>query len=204
MAVISNIIDAFRRFGSFTQKAAIRRQDEQLDGMKIVERRHHVSRSELGSSEFFVATVEPRSETIKPLTELELAPIFENAERIDDFFTAFLAERGDCHFLTSLDCAFGVWRESEDKKGYSSEAVIEIAGAAFGNYCVDNLDMRWIWIDDDLGRAIAVQGRAKNFRGFPFDAIMKRIPTGEYGFFTSIFICLKEASEQNSVAPNAT
>ena len=197
MSIVTNVIDAIRKFGTSMQKTAIQRQDEQLENKQVVDRRRHVARSNLGQSPQFVATIEPIPETVVPLTPDELAPILENAARVGDFITAFGGHRSNSGLLDELDVAFGVWSEETDKKGYSSEAVIEIAGAAFGKFCADSLNMRWIRITDVDGTAIAVQGRAKDFRGFPYAAISKRIPKGEYGFFKPIYISLQDAAERD-------
>jgi Domain of unknown function (DUF3806) len=204
VAVITTIIDALRRLGAATQKTAIQRQDEQLKGMKVIERRRHVARSELGTSAQFVATTEPVPETVVPLTNDELTPIIENAALIGSFVEAFLGRPIGTDLLEDMDAAFGAWMESQDRGGYIDEAVVEIAGAAFGAMCVDNLDMRWVRVDDHLGTAIAVQGRAKDFRGFPYAAISKRIPLGEYGFFKGIYISLQDAADRDWAVPGAT
>src|ERR1700757_3254968 len=123
MAIVTNIIDALRKFGSPTQKSAIQRQDEQLQGKRVLDRRRSVARSELGESSQFVATTEPVAETVAPLTDEELAPILENATLADAFVVAFLGHGLSDQFLDNLDRAFGVWSEATDKKGYSNEAV---------------------------------------------------------------------------------
>ncbi|WP_157994267.1 DUF3806 domain-containing protein [Peristeroidobacter agariperforans] len=197
MAIISNIIDALRKFGSATQKTALQRQDEQLDGKRVIDRRRYVARSELGQSSQFVATTEAEPETIVPLTERELAPILENAALVEDFVVAFLGTGLSDQLLDNLDSAFGAWMRATDKKGYSDEAVIEIAGAAFGAFCAQSLDMRWIRLTDNYGTALALQGRSKDFRGFPYQAISKRIPSREYGFFKPIYISLQDAARRD-------
>jgi hypothetical protein len=197
VSIVTNIIDAIRKLGTPTQKTAIQRQDEQLQNKRVVERRRQVARSSLGASPQFVATIEPIPETVVPLTAEELAPILANAALVADFIAAFCGHLSGNGLLDDLDEAFGGWGRETDRKGYSSEAVIEIAGAAFGQFCADTLDMRWIRITDVDGTAIAVQGRAKDFRGFPYAAISKRIPTGEYGFFKPIYISLQDAVERD-------
>lgn len=201
MAIITTIIDALRRFGAPTQKTAILRQDEQLQGRTVLERRPYVSRSELGSSSGFVATLDHLPETVRLLADDELAPILENAALIDGFVLAFLARHVGDDLLADLDAAFGAWMESGEKNGYTDEAVVEIVGAAFGKLCAESLNMRWVRIDDDLGAAIAVQGAIKDFRCFPYAAISKRIPLGEYGFFKGIFITLQDAAAGDRAAP---
>lgn len=194
MTIITTIIDAFRKFGRPTQKTAIQRQDEQLQGKGVANRRLHVARSELGQTPAFVATVEKTPETIVPLTDVELAPIHENASLVDAFIATFMGPGLGGEFLDNLDGAFRAWMEATEKHGYSKDAVVAIAGAAFGKYCAEKLDMRWILLTDEYGASIAIQGRSKDFRGFPYDAISKRIPVSEFGFFKPIYITLQDAS----------
>jgi hypothetical protein len=196
MGIVTTVIDALRRFGSPTQRTAIERQDEQLKGKRIIGRRRHVARSELGHTSTFVATTEPEPEAVVVLSEEELIPIHENAELVRSFLSAFLGRRASEQFLDDLDDAFGAWSESNDKKGYTTEAVVEIVGAAFGKFCAETLGMRWIRLTDAGGTAIAIQGITKDFRGFPYHAISKRIPSGEYGFFKPIYISLQDAAER--------
>jgi hypothetical protein len=203
MGIVTAMIDALRRLGSPTQKTAIERQDEQLQGRHVIERRRHVARSELGQTSMFVATIEAVAETVQPLTAEELTPILENAESAGAFLSAFLMRSPSEHLLDDLDEAFGAWSAADDKKGYANEAVIEIVGAAFGMLCAENLDMRWVRIADADGTALAVQGRTKDFRGFPYHAISKRIPSGEYGFLKPIYISLQDAARGEWKPTNA-
>lgn len=194
MAIVTTIIDALRKFGSATQKSAIQRQDEQLDGLAVANRRVHVARSELGQATAFVATAEKEREAVSPLTQNERQPILENAALADAFVAAFLGHGLGDEFLDNLDLAFEAWTKAKDKKGYSSKAVIQIAGAAFGCFCVEQLGMRWVNLVDKYGSAIAIQGLSKDFRGFPFETVSKRIDIGEHGFFKPVYITLQETS----------
>lgn len=203
MTIVTPIMDALRNFGSPTQKTAIQRQDEQLQGKCVVDRRLHVARSELGQTPAFVATVEKVSETVVPLTDVDLTPIHENASLGDAFIAAFAGHGLGAEFLDNLDNAFGAWVEATEKQGYSNDAVVAIAGAAFGRYCAEKLDMRWVLVTDEYGAAIAIQGRTKDFRGFPYDAISKRISVGEYGFFKPIYITLQDTAGFDGGQSNA-
>jgi hypothetical protein len=142
MGIVTTVIDALRRFGSPTQKTAIERQDRQLQGKEVIERRREVARSELGHASTFVATTQAEPETIVPLAAEELAPIIENAELVNAFLDAFLGRAPGEHFLDDLDDAFRAWTEANEKQGYSNEAVVEIVGAAYGRFCVETLGMR--------------------------------------------------------------
>lgn len=201
MAIISSILDAIRKFGSTSEKAALERQDEQLRGKVVTHRRRDIARSELGHASQLVATVEAEPETIGPLTQEEMALILQNAASADFFVIEFLGAGLETGFLDRLDSAFCAWTQATDRKGYSEEAVIEILGAAFGAFCAQSLDMRWIRVKDIQGTAIAIQGRSRDFRGFPYEAISKRIASGEYGFFKSIFIALQDASQRDLKPP---
>jgi Domain of unknown function (DUF3806) len=196
MGIVTNIIDALRRFGSPTQKTAIERQDRQLQGKQVIERRREVSRSELGHTPTFVATTKAEPETVVPLSAEELAAIIENAELVGAFLDAFLGQARGEHFLDDLDDAFSAWTEASEKQGYTNEAVIQIVGAAYGRFCVETLGMRWIRLTDADGTAVAIQGITKDFRGFPFHVISKRIPVREHGFFKPIYISLQDASRR--------
>lgn len=71
MGLITDILDAIRRIGSPTQRSALKRQDAQLDGKIVTDRRREMARSSLGTTEQFVATTEPVPETIRPFNEEE-------------------------------------------------------------------------------------------------------------------------------------
>jgi hypothetical protein len=184
MGKVTSIIDALRRIGRPTVKNAIRRQDEQLADRVVL------SRQKRGDS--FQATIEPIPETIVPLTEEETRPIRENAAAIAGFLRAFGVDSTPRWSLRDLDYAFQMWLESSDKRGYADDAVIEIAGAAFGQYCIEHLDMRWMRQTDKYGTSIGLQGSQRDFRAFPFHTIEKRLPDREFGFFQPVFDLIKD------------
>lgn len=204
MSIVTSIIDALRKFGSATQQSAVRRQDQQLEGKTVVERSRKVARSELGQAEGIVATIEPEPETITLLEESILEQIANNAALADGFAKAFLGRGLSNNVLDDLDSAFFAWAVAPDKRGFQSDDVIEIAGAAFGSFCVETLDMRWVHITGQFGEAIAIQGRFKDFRGYPYHSISKRIDAEEHGFFKPIYISLQNASKGDLKVPNAT
>ena len=195
MGSISNILDAIRRFREPTQKSALRRQDDRLRGKDVSNRRREVHRSSLGATETFVATVAPTPETIAPLTDGEIGPIAENATLCEQFISCFLKSDRRGIELAHLDSAFELWATAEHKRGYSRDEVIELTGAAFGKLCADSFGMRWIRLSDCDGTVVALQGRAKDFRAFPYQSVSKRIDDGEYGFFRLVFISVEAASK---------
>jgi hypothetical protein len=59
MGVVTNVIEALHRIGSPTQKAALRRQDAQLVGKKVLGRRRVIIDGEFGRAHEFLATTAP-------------------------------------------------------------------------------------------------------------------------------------------------
>lgn len=203
MGLITNILDAIRRIGSPTQRSALRRQDAQLDGKIVTDRRRDMARSSLGTTEQFVATTEPVPETIRPFNEEETRAIEENSALLPELFRVFLGHSPDAWGPDDFDAAFASWAEAADRKGYEEEAVVQIIGAAFGQYCARTLDMRWVVITDQNGSAAALRGTRKDYRSFPFHAIWKRIRDREQGFFRPIYISLEEAAGKDWAATDA-
>lgn len=64
MGVVSNIIDALRRIGKPPEKSAIARQDRQLEGKEVLERRREIIRGPEGNVPAFIATTKPTPETV--------------------------------------------------------------------------------------------------------------------------------------------
>ena len=196
MGIVTTIVDALRRIGTPTQKSAIERQDEYLGDRTIIGQRFDTVRSELGQAQVFVATVESDEETVTLLSAEQLASILAAASRVDDFLAVFVQPDASDFFLDRLDDAFTEWINAADPLGYSSDDVIEITGSAFGRFCVDTLDLHWVELVDRYGRSIAVQRDGGRVRGFPFNAVAKRIQSQERGFFKSIYIALEDVSSR--------
>ena len=197
MGIVTSILDALRRQGRPTQRSALRRLDQQLDGQVVLERGRNVARSELGLAEQFTARVQAYEQRVTPLSGDELGAIESNAALAFGFAAAFGVHPSETLSLDDLDATFANWLASEDQKDYDSRAVVELLGAAFGMYCVTNLDMRWVTVEDSQGTAIAVQGRKTSFFGFPYHSIEKRIAAGETGFFRAVYIGLQDAAGQD-------
>lgn len=198
MGIVSNIIDALRRIGTPTERSAITRQDRHLDGKEVLERNRRIVRDPLGDAQVFVATTKPVAETVHVLTDEEVRPLRENAAYGIEFLKAFGAHSGTDWTLEDLDAAFASWLNAPDRRGYTDEAVIELLGAMFGHYCNSQLNMRWIKLTDQDGTTLAVDGVLKEFRGFPYQTISKRIADWEHGFFRPVFSLLKRSEEEAS------
>jgi hypothetical protein len=201
MGIVSNILDAIRRVGKPTQRSALSRQDAHLQGKIVRERRREMDRSRSGTTESFVATIEQVPETIRPFSDDEIRAIEENSALLPQFFAVFLGQSSASWGLDELDAAFASWAAATDRAGYDDEAVVDILGAAFGQYCARTLDMRWVVVTDQDGSAAALRGASKDFRAFPFHSIGKRIRDREEGFFKPIYISLEQAAAGDWACP---
>jgi len=198
MGVVTNIIDALRRIGSPTQKAALKRQDAQLEGKEVLGRRQENIDGEFGRVHAFTATVTPVEESVVILSADEIHRINENVVYGVQFLEAFGVASGENWTLTDLDSAFEAWVLAIDKLGFTDEAVIELLGAMFGHYCVVQLNMRWIKLSDADGTTLAVEGVNREFRGFPFQTISKRITDSECGFFVPVFALMADSATKGN------
>ncbi len=104
--------------------------------------------------ERFVAQIAPTEEAIVVLSADERGECSP--------YTAFIQS---LHLLSEgdwthqdLDAAFAAWLQAPDKLGYTDEAVVEILGAGFGQYCARRLNMRWIRLIDRHGTDLGLQG----------------------------------------------
>jgi len=199
MGVVTNIIDALRRIGSATQKAALKRQDAQLVGKEVLERRQVSIDGQFGRANAFIATTAPIAESVVIISEDEVRPIDENVVFGGHFLEACGIPGDGKWTLTDLDAAFKSWLEAPDKRGFSDEAVIELLGAMFGHHCIVNLNMTWIKLSDADGTTLAVEGVNRKFRGFPFQTISKRIAESEFGFFVPVFALMASNSAEADV-----
>jgi hypothetical protein len=161
-----------------------------------------MSRSASGTTESFIATIEPLPESIRPFNEAETQAIEENSVLLPEFFRVFLGRSPEVWGPDDLDAVFVSWTTATDRRGYEDETVVQLLGAAFGQYCARKLDMTWVVITDQDGSAAAIRGARKDYRAFPFHAIWKRIRDQENGFFKPIYISLEEAAAKDWAATN--
>lgn len=184
-----------RRPGS---RGAAQRQEDYLHGQDVKDRRWVKHETPEGTVNTRVATLDPQAETVAPVDAETLAGLQQNAEMalrfVHDHVASFSAPAWS---LQDLDDAFAAWTSRGDKDACPPSAVEAIVSAAFGEYCVRTLGMRWVSITDAYGQALAVEGagsgeKYKDIRSFPFAAVGKRIDSGESQFLVGIFRVLQD------------
>lgn len=189
MSTVSNILEALRRIGSPSEKSALRRQDQHLHGMEVIDRGRIIARHGEETVTGFHATVEPYPEGVTELTSAEIEPINSNASLASSLFEQFDVDPA-AHMLDKLDQAFESWLYAPNRFGFLDEDIVEILGASFGNYCNETLEMKWVKVTDQYGVSVAIDGNGFEFRGFPYDSIRKRIADSEHTFFRGIYVAL--------------
>ena len=95
-----------------------------------------------------------------------------------------------------MDRAFSAWQLSADKGRFTSDKVVEITGAAFGEYCNQQLKTHWRLISDPVGRQAAIRSPNNRVTGWPFSTVRKRIHAGESGFFAPVYESLRRSVEE--------
>jgi hypothetical protein len=207
MGIVTNTIVAMRRIGSSSQKSALKRQHEFLANKPVHDRRVEVNSTDGKGMQSFVATIDPVPESLRPFDSGELSAIEENAAQVSVLSQRYLGKTVARPTPDALDAIFAAWAHSPERSATSDEEIVQILGAAFGRHCIAALNMRWVVVTDSDGSAAAIQGVAKDLRGFPFHSIWKRISDNEQDFFVPIFLSLQKqsaASREAPVSPNTS
>src|SRR5262245_27515514 len=89
VAIISNIIDAVRKFGRSTQRTALRRLDHGLEGRQVLGIEQRTVRDSSGTTSMFVGTTAPVPEKVEILSPEQVAPIVETAQYGLNFLRAY-------------------------------------------------------------------------------------------------------------------
>ena len=183
-------LNAWRMPGA---RSAIQRQEQYLEGKGASDRRWKTLDTPEGAVTARVATHTPVDQTVVPFPDDALAAVTESAALAMAFVHAHLRRfDGPTWSLQDLDDAFANWSLHGDKEYYTADAVEQIVGSAFGEFCVRALGMRWVLVTDAYGTAAAVEAARRNsginaLRSFPFAVVNKRISAGESHFLMGIF-----------------
>lgn len=92
--------------------------------------------------------------------------------------------------LKDVDEAFRVW-QTEKKRHYTQQQVVEILGAYLGNKLASDFQMEWVLVTDSYGTDFAVRGKKQEVMSFPFSSVSKRIQNKEYDFIEGVYYTVK-------------
>jgi hypothetical protein len=149
-----------------------------------------------GKVENIVATRPLWPETVEDPSDDELQRIRGYANDLGFFLQAFLGSNLTTWALSDLDRAFSAWQLSADQGRFTSERVVEITGAAFGEYCNRHLRSRWLMISDAAGSGAAIRSESSRVTGWPFSTVRKRIEDNECDFFVPVYESLRRSVEE--------
>jgi hypothetical protein len=91
-----------------------------------------------------------------------------------------------------LDEVFEQWMTDTSKTKKDADFVTNSCGAAFGQYLVDNYNMKWIIVKDDYGTDYAVIHKKWNIIAYPPSSVRKGIEQDKRNFFSSIELTVKQ------------
>jgi hypothetical protein len=189
--------DRFRAWRSPTARATIERQEAYLAGQQVEDRRWETLPTPEGPVTARVATTGPAAETLAPLPDEALDEVRQAADMTMRFVHDHVRRvDASAWSLQDLDDAFANWMAHGDKGNCPPAAVERIVGAAFGEFCVRTLGIRWVLLTDEHGTDLAVVGagdgeKYESVRTFPFAVVGKRIDAGETGFLVGVYRMLQ-------------
>ena len=149
-----------------------------------------------GQSKGLVSTINAYPETVEEPFEATLEEIRATAAELPYLMQAFLGQNIQSWTLEDLDRTFSAWQVSSDKGRFTPEKVVQITGAAFGEYCNLHLKTRWLLVSDPAGRQLAVRSPNNRVTGWPHSTVKKRIDAGEHDFFATVYESLRRSVQE--------
>lgn len=127
-------------------------------------------------------------QVIRELSNEELDELRENVTASLEFVQSYLTHDDLTNdMLENLDLAFARWLYSDDLEKEPEERVIRMVGAAYGQYCVDRLNVRWAIIRDDDGTDMGLIREAPVAWCFPFSSIQYRVEDRKADFICALY-----------------
>jgi hypothetical protein len=142
------------------------------------------------------STIQPYPETVEDPSEETLKDIRAEAAELPYLMQAFLGQKMESWTPEDLDRTFSGWQRSAEKGRFTSEKVIQITGAAFGEYCNIHLQTRWLIVTDPAGRQLAIRSPNNRVTGWPHSTVKKRIDAGEHNFFANVYETLRRSVQE--------
>ena len=157
---------------------------DQLTSRSIETPRGTVTYKEQVSSDGFEGTLRAPSAA-------EAARLKDGAAKASVFIAKYVPSRqqqGD--LLENLDRAFAAWLTSQDSSKETAEDVEWVVGAAFGQYCIERLPVRWAIGTDNKGTEVMIVGDQPRMWSYPFAAVRYRIEDRKTDFIGALYEAL--------------
>jgi hypothetical protein len=136
------------------------------------------------------STGEASPQKFRRLSVQECARLGYLAAKANSFLRDYIGEVNNPG-LKDYDRAFQVWQRSPLKK-YTRQEVIEILGSYLGEKLIQDLDMEWVEVSDEVGTDYAVRHVQFEVVAYPFSSVMKRIDDNSYDFIYKIYHTVKD------------
>ena len=135
---------------------------------------------------------------VRELTSKELASLNQDAESGGASVAKYVpANQRENDLLLDLDLVFEAWLRSSRLEKEAESEIIRMLGAAYGQYCIERLGVRWAVIKDEHGTDLALVRENPTARGFPFSSIQYRIEDKETNFLYALYASLKHLIEES-------
>jgi|HubBroStandDraft_5_1064220.scaffolds.fasta_scaffold00396_10 hypothetical protein len=149
-----------------------------------------------GQRKGLISTIKPYPETSEELSEEALTDIRTAAAELPYMMQAFLGQSPQACSPEQLDRTFSAWQLSQDKGRFTPQKVVEITGAAFGEYCNLHLKTRWLMVTDPAGRQLAIRSPNNRVTGWPHSTVKKRVDAGQHNFFATVYESLRRSVQE--------
>ena len=156
--------------------------------------RHELGKD--GQCKGLISTIKPCPETTEEPSEATFKDIRAAAAELPYLMQAFLGQSLQSWGLEHLDRAFSAWQLSADKGRFTPAKVVEITGAAFGEYCNLHLNTRWLMVTDPAGRQLAIRSSNNRVTGWPHSTVKKRVDAGQHDFFATVYESLRRSVQE--------
>lgn len=141
-------------------------------------------------------TVKSTPKTIVCVSAERVNKFQEDANRARGFLNTYLGEVRS-PTLKDYDEAFTRWQKSSDRR-YSESEVINILGSYLGETLINDFQMEWVAVSDELGKSYAVRHRSLELISYPFSSVEKRIDSGTSGFLWNIYYTVKDGLDSGA------
>jgi hypothetical protein len=125
---------------------------------------------------------------VRDLSPNERDHLRESAGRAQAFIARYVqATQVRSDLLENLDVAVANWLISKDEAKPSSSEVESIVGAAFGQYCIERLPVRWVIATDAHGSEFALIGENPPSLSYPLAAVRYRVEDRKTDFLGALY-----------------
>lgn len=150
----------------------------------------------MGLLDFLFGKKEPYSPEVRDLEPDQLKFVRDQTQLAKAFIAKYTEhELKDVLDLENMDDVIESWKNADINSRESTESVIDMLGAAFGQSLVEKLNLEWQLFADKQGTDIAVIHKQYFIYGFPFSSVEKAVLEIRPGALNKIYEIMAEQLE---------